>query len=163
MLRRLRELQNLKVTKLKHRTSHVYACHVERSETSLILSYGTAARKQSEILRFAQNDNNVVFVLTLQRFNESRRFPHLTLESQSHLSFPCDRFAAARPGSCVAAQRALSRLAARGVVVLAVTAVAWFLWPDVSGYVGGAAWFLPVVSADDHIAKNNATRCARRL
>ena len=32
------------------------------------------------------------------------------------------------------------RLAA--VVVLAVTAVAWFLWPDVSGYVGGAAWFL---------------------
>lgn len=28
------------------------------------------------------------------------------------------------------------------VVVLAVTAVAWFLWPDVSGYVGGAAWFL---------------------
>jgi len=32
------------------------------------------------------------------------------------------------------------RLAA--VVVLAVTTVAWFLWPDVSGYVGGAAWFL---------------------
>ncbi len=32
------------------------------------------------------------------------------------------------------------RLAA--VVVLAVTAVAWFLWPDVSGYIGGAAWFL---------------------
>ena len=32
------------------------------------------------------------------------------------------------------------RLAA--IVVLAVTAVAWFLWPDVSGYVGGAAWFL---------------------
>ena len=31
------------------------------------------------------------------------------------------------------------RLAA--FVVLAVTAVAWFLWPDVSGYVGGAAWF----------------------
>jgi len=28
------------------------------------------------------------------------------------------------------------------VIVLAVTAVAWFLWPDVSGYVGGAAWFL---------------------
>ena len=28
------------------------------------------------------------------------------------------------------------------VVVLAVTAVAWLLWPDVSGYVGGAAWFL---------------------
>ena len=27
------------------------------------------------------------------------------------------------------------------LVVLAVTAVAWFLWPDVSGYVGGAAWF----------------------
>jgi membrane associated rhomboid family serine protease len=32
------------------------------------------------------------------------------------------------------------RLAA--VVVLAVTAVAWLLWPNVSGYVGGAAWFL---------------------
>jgi membrane associated rhomboid family serine protease len=32
------------------------------------------------------------------------------------------------------------RLAA--LVVLAVTAVAWFFWPDVSGYVGGAAWFL---------------------
>ena len=29
-----------------------------------------------------------------------------------------------------------------GVIVLAVTAVAWFVWPDVSGYVGGAAWFL---------------------
>ena len=28
------------------------------------------------------------------------------------------------------------------VIVLAVTAVAWFLWPDLSGYVGGAAWFL---------------------
>jgi membrane associated rhomboid family serine protease len=26
-------------------------------------------------------------------------------------------------------------------VVLAVTAVAWLLWPHVSGYVGGAAWF----------------------
>ena len=32
------------------------------------------------------------------------------------------------------------RLAA--LAVLAVTAVAWFLWPDVSGYVGGAVWFL---------------------
>ena len=32
------------------------------------------------------------------------------------------------------------RLAA--LVVLAVTAVAWFFWPDVSGYVGGVAWFL---------------------
>ena len=32
------------------------------------------------------------------------------------------------------------RLAA--LVVLAVTAVAWLLWPDVSGYIGGAAWFL---------------------
>jgi membrane associated rhomboid family serine protease len=32
------------------------------------------------------------------------------------------------------------RLAA--LVVLAVTGVAWFLWPDTSGYVGGAAWFL---------------------
>jgi len=29
-----------------------------------------------------------------------------------------------------------------GPVVLAVTAVAWFLWPHVSGYVGGTAWFL---------------------
>ena len=26
--------------------------------------------------------------------------------------------------------------------MLAVTAVAWLLWPDVSGYVGGTAWFL---------------------
>jgi len=32
------------------------------------------------------------------------------------------------------------RLAA--LVVLAVTAVAWLLWPDASGYVGGATWFL---------------------
>lgn len=32
------------------------------------------------------------------------------------------------------------RLAA--LVVLAVTAVAWLLWPGVSGYVGGTAWFL---------------------
>jgi membrane associated rhomboid family serine protease len=31
------------------------------------------------------------------------------------------------------------RLAA--LVVLAVTAVAWLLWPGVSGYVGGTAWF----------------------
>src|SRR4029079_7529379 len=28
------------------------------------------------------------------------------------------------------------------VIVLTVTAVAWFLWPDLSGFVGGAAWFL---------------------
>jgi len=28
------------------------------------------------------------------------------------------------------------------LVVLAITAVAWLLWPAVSGYVGGAAWFL---------------------
>jgi membrane associated rhomboid family serine protease len=33
-----------------------------------------------------------------------------------------------------------SRFAA--FAVLAVTAVAWLLWPDVSGYVGGTAWFL---------------------
>ena len=32
------------------------------------------------------------------------------------------------------------RLAA--IVVLAVTAVVWLLWPDASGYLGGAAWFL---------------------
>ena len=32
------------------------------------------------------------------------------------------------------------RLAA--FIVLAVTVIAWLLWPDVSGYVGGAAWFL---------------------
>jgi len=35
------------------------------------------------------------------------------------------------------------------LVVLAVTAVAWFVWPDASGYVGGAAWllllFLPAI------------------
>jgi membrane associated rhomboid family serine protease len=28
------------------------------------------------------------------------------------------------------------------LIVLAVTVVSWLLWPDVSGYVGGAAWFL---------------------
>ena len=28
------------------------------------------------------------------------------------------------------------------VIVLSVTAMAWFLWPNVSGYIGGAAWFL---------------------
>jgi hypothetical protein len=37
MLERLRELKGLKVTTLKHQTSHIHACHVERSETSLIL------------------------------------------------------------------------------------------------------------------------------
>lgn len=29
-----------------------------------------------------------------------------------------------------------------GVIVLAVTAVAWFFWPTLSGYIGGAVWFL---------------------
>jgi hypothetical protein len=43
------------------------------------------------------------------------------------------------------------RLAA--LVVLAVTVVAWLLWPDASGYVGGAAWFPSAVSAGDRIAK----------
>jgi len=28
------------------------------------------------------------------------------------------------------------------LIVLAVTGVAWLLWPEFSGYVGGAAWFL---------------------
>ena len=28
------------------------------------------------------------------------------------------------------------------LIVLAVTAVAWLLWPHVSGFIGGAAWFL---------------------
>jgi membrane associated rhomboid family serine protease len=32
------------------------------------------------------------------------------------------------------------RLAA--IVVLAVTGVAWLLWPNASGYIGGTAWFL---------------------
>jgi membrane associated rhomboid family serine protease len=32
------------------------------------------------------------------------------------------------------------RLAA--LVVLAITGVAWLFWPDASGYIGGAAWFL---------------------
>jgi membrane associated rhomboid family serine protease len=32
------------------------------------------------------------------------------------------------------------RLAA--LVVLGVTALAWLLWPDASGYIGGTAWFL---------------------
>ena len=29
-----------------------------------------------------------------------------------------------------------------GIVVLAVTGIAWFLWPKASGYIGGTAWFL---------------------
>jgi membrane associated rhomboid family serine protease len=29
-----------------------------------------------------------------------------------------------------------------GVIVLAVTAVAWFFWPNLGGYIGGAVWFL---------------------
>jgi hypothetical protein len=37
MLESLKELQGLKITTLKHRTSRIYACHVERSETSLVL------------------------------------------------------------------------------------------------------------------------------
>jgi membrane associated rhomboid family serine protease len=28
------------------------------------------------------------------------------------------------------------------MIVLAVTAAAWLFWPDTSGYIGGAAWFL---------------------
>jgi membrane associated rhomboid family serine protease len=28
------------------------------------------------------------------------------------------------------------------IIVLAVTAIAWLLWRDASGYIGGAAWFL---------------------
>jgi len=32
------------------------------------------------------------------------------------------------------------RLAA--IIVLTLTTVAWLLWPDASGYIGGAAWFL---------------------
>ena len=31
---------------------------------------------------------------------------------------------------------------AAALVVLAVTGLAWFLWPHISGYIGGAAWFL---------------------
>jgi hypothetical protein len=60
MVKRLNELQGLKVTTLKHPTSHIDACHVERSETSLIFIFSTAAGRQSEILRFTQNDNNIV-------------------------------------------------------------------------------------------------------
>ena len=115
------------------------------------------------MLSGAQNDNNVVFVLTLQCFNELRRFPHLTFESQSHLAFPRARFAAARSGTCVAAERALSRLAVRrarcaGSYRCCVVSLAWcqrVRWRR--GMVPSA------VSADDRIAKNNATRRARRL
>jgi hypothetical protein len=39
-------------------------------QTSLII-FSAAARRESEILRFAENANNVVFVSTLQHFNES--------------------------------------------------------------------------------------------
>jgi hypothetical protein len=40
--------------------------------------FSAAAERQLEILRFTQNDNNIVFVLTLQCFNELQRF------SESH-------------------------------------------------------------------------------
>jgi hypothetical protein len=37
-------------------TSHELRCHVERSETSRTTAEWTGSGKQSEILRFAQND-----------------------------------------------------------------------------------------------------------
>ena len=63
-------------------------------------------------------------------------------ESQPHTSFPCDRFAAASVGSGVPAYLPYHGWRVAALLVLAVTGVAWFLWPHVSGYVGGAAWFL---------------------
>ena len=59
-------------------------CHVERSETSLALTFYVAEKINSEILRLTQNDN-ADFVLTLQPFNsstleESRPLCHLFRE-----------------------------------------------------------------------------------
>jgi len=56
--------------------------------------------------------------------------------------FSCDRFAAARPARGWRPSAPYHGWGLGAVVVLAVTAVAWLLWPDVSGYVGGVAWFL---------------------
>jgi hypothetical protein len=59
MLESLRELQDLKVTALNHRTTHVYACHAEQRNISDFI-FSTTAGRQLEILRFAQTNNNVV-------------------------------------------------------------------------------------------------------
>jgi len=80
------------------------------------------------------------------------------LKSQSHLSF----LAIVSPLLVLA--RACGHAPYRGwrlaaLVVLAFTALAWFLWPDVSGYVGGAAWFLLLFLPTIALRKNNATRC----
>ena len=42
-----------------------------------------------------------------------------------------------RPGMAAAGTWRLAAL-----VVLAATGIAWFLWSDVAGYIGGSAWFL---------------------
>ena len=94
------------------------------------------------MLSGAQNDNNVVFVLTLQRFNDHDGFRISRLNLNHILLFVAivsPLLVLARAWRPSATNRGW-RLAA--LVVLAVTAVAWLLWPDVSGYIGGAAWFL---------------------
>jgi membrane associated rhomboid family serine protease len=84
----------------------------------------------------------VPFILTLQCFNELQRFPHLGVNLNHILLFLAivsPLLVLARAWRPSAPYRGW-QLAA--VVVLALTAVAWLLWPNVSGYVGGAAWFL---------------------
>jgi len=116
------------------------SCCAQRNISDFIFS--TVARRQSEILRFAQNDNNVVLFFTLQRFNESHRFAHLTVNLNHILLFlaivsPLLVLARAwNPGTPYHGWR----LAA--LVVLVVTGVGWLLWPTDSGYIGGVAWLL---------------------
>ena len=84
----------------------------------------------------------ISFSLTLQCFNELRLFPHLTLNLNHiflFLALVSPLLVLARAWRPSAPYRGW-RLAA--VIVLAVTAVAWFLWPNASGYIGGTAWFL---------------------
>ena len=80
--------------------------------------------------------------MTRQRFDESGRFPHLTLNLNHILLF----LAIASPLLVLPrAWRPSSPYYGWGIaalVVLAVTVVAWLLWPHVSGYIGGTAWFL---------------------
>ena len=55
------------------------------------------------------------------------------------------------------------------IVILAITGVAWIMWPAVSGYIGGAAWFLllflPAVALRKitQLAAQGDYKTARRL
>ncbi|HEX5492733.1 MAG TPA: rhomboid family intramembrane serine protease [Candidatus Udaeobacter sp.] len=56
-----------------------------------------------------------------------------------------------------------------GLLVLAITAVAWLLWPHFSGYIGGAAWFfllfLPAIALRKitQLAEHGDYESAQRL